>query len=137
MSMVKLLHAADLHLDSAFSALPPEKAAQRRAEQRLVQAPGSNGALRFESTVSISPGFSVVNDRRSAHRPKRRRSSRLSRRYSFLPLSTTLRQVPQSRTMRNSSPLRSMSFTGPAPQEHSPVRLRMRQFSVSMSGRRP
>ena len=24
--MVKLLHAADLHLDSAFSALPPEKA---------------------------------------------------------------------------------------------------------------
>ena len=25
--MVKLLHAADLHLDSAFSALPPEKAA--------------------------------------------------------------------------------------------------------------
>ena len=32
--MVKLLHAADLHLDSAFSALPPEKAAQRRAEQR-------------------------------------------------------------------------------------------------------
>ena len=31
--MVKLLHAADLHLDSAFSALPPEKAAQRRAEQ--------------------------------------------------------------------------------------------------------
>ena len=27
MSMVKLLHAADLHLDSAFSALPPEKAA--------------------------------------------------------------------------------------------------------------
>ena len=34
--MVKLLHAADLHLDSAFSALPPEKAAQRRAEQRLV-----------------------------------------------------------------------------------------------------
>ena len=36
--MVKLLHAADLHLDSAFSALPPEKAAQRRAEQRADDA---------------------------------------------------------------------------------------------------
>lgn len=32
--MIKLLHAADLHLDSAFSALPPEKAAARRREQR-------------------------------------------------------------------------------------------------------
>ena len=42
--MVKLLHAADLHLDSAFSALPPEKAAQRRAEQRLVLEHGGAGA---------------------------------------------------------------------------------------------
>lgn len=31
---MKLLHAADLHLDSPFSALAPEKAAQRRQEQR-------------------------------------------------------------------------------------------------------
>lgn len=33
--MIKLLHAADFHLDSAFSSLPPEKAASRRKEQRL------------------------------------------------------------------------------------------------------
>ncbi len=33
--MIKLLHAADFHLDSAFSALSPEQAAQRRREQRL------------------------------------------------------------------------------------------------------
>lgn len=33
--MIKLLHAADFHLDSAFSSLPPELAAQRRKEQRL------------------------------------------------------------------------------------------------------
>lgn len=32
--MIKFLHAADLHLDSPFSALPPEKAAARRREQR-------------------------------------------------------------------------------------------------------
>lgn len=33
--MIKILHAADFHLDSAFSALGPEQAAQRRREQRL------------------------------------------------------------------------------------------------------
>lgn len=31
---MKLIHAADLHLDSPFEALPEEQAAQRRAEQR-------------------------------------------------------------------------------------------------------
>lgn len=36
--MIKLLHAADLHLDSAFSALPAELAVQRRAEQRQALA---------------------------------------------------------------------------------------------------
>ena len=36
--MLKLLHAADLHLDSPFAGLTPEQAALRRAEQRqLVQ----------------------------------------------------------------------------------------------------
>ena len=34
MSMIKFLHAADLHLDSPFSALPPDKAEVRRAEFR-------------------------------------------------------------------------------------------------------
>lgn len=32
--MLKILHGADFHLDSPFSALPPEQAAQRRREQR-------------------------------------------------------------------------------------------------------
>ena len=32
--MIKLLHAADFHLDSAFAALPPQLAAVRRTEQR-------------------------------------------------------------------------------------------------------
>ena len=34
MSDLKILHAADLHLDSAFEALPAGKAALRRSEQR-------------------------------------------------------------------------------------------------------
>ncbi len=34
--MIKFLHAADLHLDSPFSGLPPEKAAARRGEQRAL-----------------------------------------------------------------------------------------------------
>lgn len=34
MSTIKLLHAADLHLDSPFEGLPEAKAAQRRTEQR-------------------------------------------------------------------------------------------------------
>ena len=32
--MLKFIHAADFHLDSAFAALPPEKAAERRRGQR-------------------------------------------------------------------------------------------------------
>ena len=40
--MIKLLHAADLHLDSPFSHLPPEQGARRRQEQRecLALLPG-------------------------------------------------------------------------------------------------
>ena len=36
--MLKLIHAADLHLDSPFAGLSPEKAARRRAELREVPA---------------------------------------------------------------------------------------------------
>ena len=32
--MLKVIHGADFHLDAPFHALPPEKAAGRRAEQR-------------------------------------------------------------------------------------------------------
>lgn len=32
--MIKIIHAADFHLDAPFAALPPERAAQRRGEQR-------------------------------------------------------------------------------------------------------
>ncbi|WP_294519734.1 metallophosphoesterase [uncultured Pseudoflavonifractor sp.] len=32
--MLKLIHAADMHLDAPFASLPPERAAERREEQR-------------------------------------------------------------------------------------------------------
>ena len=35
-SMLKIIHAADFHLDSPFSGLRPEDAAKRRSEQRLL-----------------------------------------------------------------------------------------------------
>ena len=36
--MIRFLHAADLHLDSPFSGLTPEQAAQRRKLQRQLPA---------------------------------------------------------------------------------------------------
>lgn len=36
--MISFIHGADFHLDSPFSALPPERAAERRAEQRMLFA---------------------------------------------------------------------------------------------------
>ena len=36
--MVKIIHGADFHLDSPFSGLTPERAAQRRGEQRELLA---------------------------------------------------------------------------------------------------
>ena len=40
--MLKIIHGADFHLDSPFSGLTPERAAQRRGEQRELEifAPG-------------------------------------------------------------------------------------------------
>ena len=35
--MIKLIHGADFHLDSPFSGLAPDQAAQRRREQRELQ----------------------------------------------------------------------------------------------------
>ena len=36
--MLKIIHGADFHLDSPFSGLTPERAAQRRGEQRALLA---------------------------------------------------------------------------------------------------
>ena len=39
--MLRFLHAADLHLDSPFRSLPPERAIQRRAELMLSEQSAS------------------------------------------------------------------------------------------------
>ena len=52
--MIKILHAADFHLDSAFSALLPELAVMRRQEQRLVLE--QLRALCDESDLVLLPG---------------------------------------------------------------------------------
>ena len=49
--MIKLLHAADLHLDSPFSGLPSGKAAQRRQEQR--ELPGRLASLAEAEQVQL------------------------------------------------------------------------------------
>ena len=49
--MLTFLHAADLHLDSPFDALPPEKAARRRQELR--ELPGRLASLAAERQVDV------------------------------------------------------------------------------------
>ena len=46
---MKILHAADLHLDSPFGGLPPERARERRRESRDILPPSS-----FESSCESS-----------------------------------------------------------------------------------
>ena len=50
--MIRLLHAADLHLDSPFDALGEEKAALRRREQR--------GLLRSLAAIRAEQGAQLV-----------------------------------------------------------------------------
>ena len=52
MKNIKILHTADLHLDSAFEALPAGKAAIRRAEQRELL--GRLAELAREHRISVT-----------------------------------------------------------------------------------
>lgn len=53
---VRILHAADLHLDAAFESLPPEKAAARRAELRRLPERIAAEALRLEAEMVFLAG---------------------------------------------------------------------------------
>ena len=55
---IRVLHAADLHLDSPFEALPAGKAAQRRQEQRLLIARIAQAV----KDAMCSDGYSSVAD---------------------------------------------------------------------------
>lgn len=54
--MLKILHAADLHLDSPFSGLSPEAAARRRGEQRLLLSDLSSLAQREQVDLVLLSG---------------------------------------------------------------------------------
>ena len=54
--MIKFLHAADLHLDSPFSGLSPDKAAQRRKEQRALLRELADCANANECRLLLLPG---------------------------------------------------------------------------------
>lgn len=106
--MVKLLHAADLHLDSAFSALPPEKAAQRRAEQRLVLerlTALSEGCAAVLLAGDLFDSARVYRDTLEALRPRWRPAAApfLSR------LATTMLCCPARRTWKTVGPKTSIS----------------------------
>ncbi len=54
--MIKFLHAADFHLDSAFAALRPEQAAERRQEQRQLLRELSETCRRYECDLLLLSG---------------------------------------------------------------------------------
>ena len=56
--MAKILHTADFHLDSAFTALPEEKARLRRQEARQLTD-------RLVDYANDPPGFPVLLTRRT------------------------------------------------------------------------
>lgn len=54
--MLKLLHAADFHLDAPFAALPPDRAAARRAEQRELLGRLADAARREQADLVLLAG---------------------------------------------------------------------------------
>ena len=54
--MIKILHAADLHLDSPFQALGREKAALRRSEQRALLGRIAELAREHEADIAVFAG---------------------------------------------------------------------------------
>ena len=61
--MIKVLHAADFHLDSPFDALPEEKAAERRREQRAMLDKIASLANREEVDVVLLAGDLLDSDK--------------------------------------------------------------------------
>ncbi len=64
--MIKFLHAADFHLDSAFAALQPEQAAARRQEQRELLKDLSETCRQYECNLLLLSGD--LFDGRSVYR---------------------------------------------------------------------
>ena len=62
MSAVRVLHAADLHLDSPFEALPGEKATRRRQEQRDLLRSLPETARQYGAEIILLPGDLLDSD---------------------------------------------------------------------------
>ena len=54
--MIRVLHAADLHLDSPFQALSREKALQRRSEQRALLSRIADAAREYRADIAVFSG---------------------------------------------------------------------------------
>ena len=62
MRTIKILHTADLHLDSAFETLSPGKAAIRRAELRALPKKIAALAVREKADVVLLSGDLLDSD---------------------------------------------------------------------------
>ena len=60
---MKLLHAADLHLDSPFERLPPEKSAARRRELRTLPTQMARLVKSERADLVLLPGDLLDGDR--------------------------------------------------------------------------
>ena len=61
--MIRILHAADLHLDSPFAALAPDQAAQRREEQRQLVRRLAEECVRRNCQLLLLAGDLFDSDR--------------------------------------------------------------------------
>ena len=62
MSTLKIIHAADLHLDSPFEGLPSGKASVRRSEQRGLLSRLAELALREKADIILLSGDLLDSD---------------------------------------------------------------------------
>ena len=69
--MVKVIHGADFHLDAPFAALPPERAAQRRAEQAQHEKNLRRGKKKAAPVQAAPAPQAPQKPEKSARRPRR------------------------------------------------------------------
>ena len=68
--MLKLIHAADFHLDSPFAGLSPEQAARRRGEQRLLLDDLAALAREKQADLVLLPGDLLDSEQVYRERPR-------------------------------------------------------------------
>lgn len=91
-SVIKFLHAADLHLDAPFAALSPEQAAARRQEQRELLTELAEAANTHDCDLVLLAGdlFDSAGASDETLLALRRRWPPSARRSSSAPATTTV-----------------------------------------------